>query len=486
MGKVYKARHRLMNRVVALKVMRPEALDTPQAVKRFEREIQVAAQVDHPNIVRALDAGHSGETYFYVMEFVNGIDLASLVEAEGPLPVPLACDFARQVALGLQHIHERGLVHRDIKPQNLVAAFSKAKGDLKQGSSFEAVKILDLGLAILRPPEADGKTVLRLTRVGAVMGTPDFMAPEQTSDAHAVDIRADLYSLGCSLFYLLTAQPLFHAGSLAQKLFQHREAPAPDVRQHRPDLPEGLAQTIKRLLAKKPEERYASPAAAAQALSAYCATAVIAVGAPRSDSTPKTRSAVAAGNPPAVLLSPPRARKPAAPERRPRRASEVEQSPGPLRWPWVLAGALMFGVGLVALLVSLLNRGAAEDGKVAGLEIPSKGPTLSQDKTPSPMEDRDKVDAPKKVADPPKKVADPPKKFDEPPKKPEDPGSAGGQFKEADVKKIAVDATAAAHPTGKDPGLLSFSESEKESIVTLKMKARAPSPARRTSCRASR
>lgn len=131
MGKVYKARHRMMNRLVAVKVMRPEALNFPQAVKRFEREMQVAAQVDHPNIIRALDAGRSGETYFYAMEFVNGIDLAHLVEEQGPLPLPLACDFAHQVALGLQHIHEQGIVHRAEKRGR------DSRAELRKGDATE-------------------------------------------------------------------------------------------------------------------------------------------------------------------------------------------------------------------------------------------------------------------------------------------------------------------------------------------------------------
>jgi len=390
MGKVYKARHRVMDRLVAIKTIRPEAMRFPQAAQRFEREIQVATKVDHPNIVRALDAGRWDDRHFFAMEFVDGIDLARLVHEEGPLPIPLACDFIRQTALGLQHIQERGGVHRDIKPNNLVAAYSRIKGDPKDARTYDVVKILDLGLAILRPPEDDGKTILRLTKVGASMGTPDFMAPEQTTDTHTVDIRADLYSLGCTLYYLLTAQPLFFGGSPGQKVAQHRTLPAPDVRQQRPEVPAGLEAVLQKLLAKKREDRFETPAQVAQALAGYCAS----VPAVR-------RDAVMATAPPPMVAAKRRPQS-APPRARPTMGPATETPPR--RWAWVAACASMFGIGLTALLFSFLNRGPSEPAKVI-VELP-----------PRIEEPHKKIEAsPKPVDDPPKKVVSPPIKIEEPP-----------------------------------------------------------------------
>jgi tRNA A-37 threonylcarbamoyl transferase component Bud32 len=197
MGQVFKARHRLMKRLVALKVIRKDRLADPEAVARFQREIRAAAQLSHPNIVIAHDAAQVGDTHFLVMEYVEGTDLARLVKQQGPLPVAQACDYVRQAALGLQHAHERGLVHRDVKPANLLLTRSGV------------VKVLDVGLARLHP--AGGETVAEVTHEGAVMGTPDYIAPEQACESHTVDIRADIYSLGCTLYHLLTGRCRFPA-----------------------------------------------------------------------------------------------------------------------------------------------------------------------------------------------------------------------------------------------------------------------------------
>src|SRR5262249_13352791 len=151
-------------------------------------EVRAAAQLDHPHIVRAIDADEVGGTHFFVMEYVEGTDLNQLVKGQGPLPIPQACDYTRQAALGLQHAFERGLVHRDIKPANLFL-------------SGGVVKILDMGLARIEREPGEESTLL--TQEGAVMGTPDYIAPEQALSSHEVDIRADLYSLGCSLYFLL-------------------------------------------------------------------------------------------------------------------------------------------------------------------------------------------------------------------------------------------------------------------------------------------
>jgi serine/threonine-protein kinase len=200
MGQVFRARHLRLDRIDALKVIRPEHVASPHAHARFLREARAAARLSHPNIVRVYDAGESGGTLFLAMEYLPGIDLARLVQAAGPLPPGEACDYLRQAALGLQHAHERGLVHRDVKPANLLLAE-------EQGT----IKILDMGLARLRPAEEE-QSASGLTESGTLMGTLDYMAPEQAMDPHGVDIRADLYSLGCTLYFLLTGRPPFPGG----------------------------------------------------------------------------------------------------------------------------------------------------------------------------------------------------------------------------------------------------------------------------------
>jgi serine/threonine protein kinase len=213
MGQVFKARHRVMHRTVALKVIRKEQLASESAVQRFYQEIRSAAQLSHPNIILAYDARAVGDRHFFVMEFLEGRDLSQLVKQHGPPAVEQACDYICQAALGLQHAHERGMVHRDIKPSNLFLT--------KDG----VVKLLDMGLARIRD-DADEHTPI--TQAGDVMGTPDFMAPEQALDSHAADIRSDIYSLGCTLYYLLGGRSPVSGGTLLDKLYRQRfEEPEP-------------------------------------------------------------------------------------------------------------------------------------------------------------------------------------------------------------------------------------------------------------------
>jgi serine/threonine protein kinase/WD40 repeat protein len=260
MGEVFKARHLRMKRLVAVKVIRPECLTGPKAVQRFNREIQAAAQLLHPNIVVAYDAGEDKNLHYFVMEFVEGIDLGKLVKDLGPLPAGLACEYVRQAALGLQHAHEKGLVHRDIKPHNLL--LTQAPGSPQGG----VVKVLDMGLARIRETEADEAT---LTQEGMVMGTPDFIAPEQATDSRAVDIRADVYSLGCSLYFLLTGDVPFPGGTVFAKLYKHRhEEPIP-LEQARPEVSSAIAAVCRRMMAKEPADRYRTPADAAAALAPF-------------------------------------------------------------------------------------------------------------------------------------------------------------------------------------------------------------------------
>jgi serine/threonine protein kinase/Leucine-rich repeat (LRR) protein len=255
MGAVYKARHQRLERLAAVKVIRPERLNSTEAVRRFQREVRAAAQLEHPNVVRAFDADEVAGTHFLVLEYVDGIDLARLVNKNGPVPVAKACEYIRQAALGLQHAFERGLVHRDIKPANLLLT-----------SDGATVKVLDMGLARLQQTGGDGTESGVMTHDGAVMGTPDFIAPEQARSAHEADIRADLYSLGCTLYFLLIGEVPFPGGSLMQKLFHHHEDPPPSLCDRRGDVPAAVEAIVHRLMAKRPEERYQSPIELAEAL----------------------------------------------------------------------------------------------------------------------------------------------------------------------------------------------------------------------------
>jgi serine/threonine protein kinase len=249
MGQVYKARHRRMGRVVALKVIARSQLADSESVRRFQREIEAAAQLEHPNVVRAYDADQAGDVHFFVMEYVEGIDLGKLVRQRGPLPIEEASTYIRQAAHGLQHAYERGLVHRDIKPSNLLLS-------TRDG----VVKILDLGLARWERSVDGGAEPPTLTRDGAMMGTPDFIAPEQARDAHTADIRSDLYSLGCTFYYLLSGKVPFPGGSLAQKIYKQQfGAPVP-LTGVRPDVPSSVASVVYRLMAKEPPDRYQTPA----------------------------------------------------------------------------------------------------------------------------------------------------------------------------------------------------------------------------------
>lgn len=257
MGKVYKARQKTLGRIVAVKVLTHHRLTSAAAGARFRQEMLAAGQLDHPHVVRALHAEVEDVPYL-AMEYVEGVNLARLLKDHGPLPVAAACELIRQAALGLQHAHENGLVHRDIKPSNLML------------TTRGLVKVLDLGLARLRAEEQPADA--GLTGTGMVMGTPDYMAPEQLLDAHAVDIRADIYSLGCTLYELLTGAAPFSGpsySSLMEKRQAHLTTPPPPLSEHRPEVPAELADVVARMIAKLPEQRYATPAEVVDALQPF-------------------------------------------------------------------------------------------------------------------------------------------------------------------------------------------------------------------------
>ncbi len=271
MGRVFKAQHRTMNRVVALKVLAPTVMQSERARDLFLREVQATAQLNHPNIVAAYDANEADGRYYLVMEFVDGPNLEQLVREHGPLPVSQVCDYVRQAALGLQCAHERGMVHRDIKPANILVQ----RGGL-DGKSADVVKINDFGLARLQAPNVpvfgDAPAGTILTKENTVMGTPDYLSPEQARNLHKTDIRSDLYSLGCAFYYLLTGQVPFPGGKVMDKLIRHgTEKPQP-VNELRPVVPAEVAAIVNRLLAKHPKERYQTPAELAAALAPFALT----------------------------------------------------------------------------------------------------------------------------------------------------------------------------------------------------------------------
>ena len=294
MGVVYQAEHRLMARMVALKVINRRLLSNPLAVERFRREFKAAARLTHPNIVVAHDAEEAGGLHFLVMEFVDGVSLAQYVERRGPLPVATACFFIRQAALGLQHADRRGMVHRDIKPQNLMLT---RKGQ---------IKILDFGLARFASEEAalsglqptfDGLDAgIALTQAGTIVGTPDYMAPEQGVDSSQADIRSDIYSLGCTFFFLLTGQPPFSGNSIAGAIHSHAALQPPELNTLRNDVPPELVRIIQLMMAKDTAKRIQTPGEVANLLTK------LATGGLAAASTSDIAAAISATPAPAITV----------------------------------------------------------------------------------------------------------------------------------------------------------------------------------------
>jgi tetratricopeptide (TPR) repeat protein len=261
MGEVYLAEHEMLKRKVAVKVLPTHLASDPGAAQRFRKSVQILARLNpHPQIASALHASEYQGRLYLVMEYVPGVDLKAHVRQSGPMSPEQACAVVRQVAVGLDYAHGQGIIHRDIKPKNLML------------TPDGAVKILDLGLArLLLPEKADGDA--SQTNPGAAMGTPDYMAPEQARDARRADARSDLYSLGCTFYYLLTGQAPFEERSQLEKVLAHAVEAPPDIQQARPEVSQAVAAVVQKLLAKQPEERYVSAHALIEALDAATGSA---------------------------------------------------------------------------------------------------------------------------------------------------------------------------------------------------------------------
>ena len=247
MGRVYKARHRQTAKIVAVKLLNPQSASDESAVRRFKREIETASRLKHPNIVATLGSGEQAGHQFLVMEFVDGHELASLVRNNEQLPVQTAVDCITRAARGLIYSHAEQVIHRDIKPSNLLL------------SRTGEIRVLDMGLARIVGDIGPGEqTQTQITKTGSIMGTVDFMAPEQALNPKKADGRADIYSLGCTLFFLLTGEKPYPGETVMEVLVAHREAPIPSLTAARKDVPTSLGTVFRKMVAKQPGDRYQS------------------------------------------------------------------------------------------------------------------------------------------------------------------------------------------------------------------------------------
>jgi serine/threonine protein kinase len=257
MGQVFLCEHLFMKKRVAVKILPPAKAEQPAALGRFYREARAAGQLDHPNIVRTHDIDQDGNLHYIVMEYVDGSNLLDMVKKGGAMPPARAANYVRQVALGLQFAFDNGVIHRDIKPGNVLVD--------RAGTA----KLLDMGLARFYQDQSDMLTVKYDDKI--VLGTADYVAPEQVANSHAVDTRADVYALGGTLYYLLAGHPPFPTGTVSQKLLWHRTKDPTPIRQVRPDVPEGLAAVVAKMMQKDPALRYQSPEEVAVELERWAA-----------------------------------------------------------------------------------------------------------------------------------------------------------------------------------------------------------------------
>ena len=357
MGVVYLAENTLMGRMEVLKVMARHMTERPEILDRFLREIRSVARLRHPNIVAAYHAFRIDRSLVFAMEHVDGFDLSKMVKSRGPLPVAHACLFTQQAALGLQHAHEEGMVHRDIKPGNLMVT---RRGDKA------LVKVLDFGLA---KAAREGEFDAGLTHEGQMLGTPDFIAPEQIVDAQKADIRADIYSLGCTLYYLLSGGPPFRGTSLYDLFQAHHSMDAKPLNFARPEVPAELAALVAKMMAKEPERRFRTPAEISLALTPFTKKGSVTLKPAKADVSrvairESERPKPVVRTPPTPAAPAPGPRKPAEPARpeamwsslidfrTPEPKAEVDavepavETPPRPRWFWpaVASGVLLFGL----------------------------------------------------------------------------------------------------------------------------------------------
>jgi serine/threonine protein kinase len=278
MSSVYLAEHTLMRRKQAVKVLPKKRVTDASYLERFKLEALATAALDHPNIVRVYDIDNEGDIHYLVMEYVPGRDLQSIVASEGPLDFVDAARYVAQAARGLHYAHDAGLIHRDVKPANVLL------------DDHGSIKILDLGLALFA---RDGEASLTLLHNENVLGTADYLAPEQALSSHDVDSRADIYSLGCTLYFLLTGHPPFAEGTLAQRIAKHQSKMPPDIREDRPNCPVGLLNICVKMIQKDPQHRYHRMHDVADALEGWVRTQETVRVAVRSEPTARSSPAPA-------------------------------------------------------------------------------------------------------------------------------------------------------------------------------------------------
>ena len=245
MGQVFRAKHKQTDKIVALKVLSPDAVKNRRLIERFKKEAKAVARLKHPNIVRAYEAGKINRIRYLVMEYVDGENMLERVKRKGPLPIDEVLHCVLHAARGLEYAHGKGIIHRDIKPSNLLR-------DKRNGR----VKVLDMGLARVDDGEEEDEDAIRLTIPGQMLGTARFMAPEQIEDARKSDIRSDVYSLACTMYYLLRGKAPFSGETVAHTLMAHVSAPVPDLCKKRKDVPTWLGSVFNKMMAKKPRDRY--------------------------------------------------------------------------------------------------------------------------------------------------------------------------------------------------------------------------------------
>jgi serine/threonine protein kinase len=288
MAGVYRAAHKL-GQVVAIKVLPPSKAREPRLLARFQREAALTLRVNHPNVVRAFQTGMAKGLHYIVMEYLEGETLDEVLQRRGRLPADEAVALLHQVLLGLQHLHEQGVVHRDLKPSNLmlVPAADAGAAVSTRGCS---VKILDVGLAkaLFEEGAPPGLGEPNLTGEGVLLGTPDYLAPEQARNAQQADIRSDIYSAGCVLYHMITGQPPFPDKNIINQMVRHASETAAPLREFNPDVPEALQQIVNWMMAKDPDQRYPTPARAAQALEVLLAAGSAPPAAPPDDPTLST------------------------------------------------------------------------------------------------------------------------------------------------------------------------------------------------------